>query len=184
MEYNYEYMFFKYIYKKLNLQELDNSLQGKGIKPIDIKNIESRISKYFALLNRGDITNFTSEEKMEFNRLFSKEINNLSIDDSSLISFIEQTYVKYFHLDGEVKYIYYGPDSMEFMAPSNAIALGINYLKYDLDDDNYDKELERQEGIVVDMLNYIQRELSKKYNMNLAAIAYNEVTLRQPFRSI
>ena len=73
---------------------------------------------------------------------------------------------------------------MEFMAPSNAIALGINYLKYDLDDDNYDKELERQEGIVVDMLNYIQRELSKKYNMNLAAIAYNEVTLSQPFRRI
>ena len=181
MEYNYEYMFFKYIYKKLNLQELDKSLQEKGIKPVDEKNIESRISRYFSLLNQGDTSSFTPEEKTEFDKYFSQDVNSLSIDDSALANFLEQTYSKFFHLNEEVKYVYYGPDSMEFMAPSNAIALGINYVKYDLNEDNYEQELDNQEGIIVDMLNYIQMELAKKYNMNLAAMAYNEVTLSQPF---
>lgn len=184
MEYKYEYMFFKIIFKKLNLSELERKLESEKIKPYDEKNMNDRISKYFALLNRGTSINFTEEESEIFNYYFSKEINELTVEPlySEVESFIMKTYEKYFFSEAKEQYIYYGPASFEYMAPTDSIALGINYQKYGF---NYsDKELERQEGVIVDMLNYIQNDLAKISGIKLSAIAYNEIALNQPFVKI
>ena len=91
-----------------------------------------------------------------------------------------------FHLDEEVEYVYYGPMSDDFLAPSNCIVIGLNYDKYNLDveDEKYDDEINRQDIVVTKIINYIQFELSKQYNIRLATLAYNEVTLSQPFVKI
>lgn len=68
------------------------------------------------------------------------------------------------------------------MAPTDSIALGINYTKYSFD--YSEKEIERQEDVIFDMLNYIQNDLAKISGIKLSAIAYNEIALNQPFVKI
>lgn len=184
MEYKYEYMFFKYLYKILDLKNLDDKLSKEKIKMIDENNSNKRISKYFALINKGNSSEFSEIEKKEYEKLFSNDLEELckEINEEVINNFIKKTYEKYFHLNIDFKYIYYGPTSFEYMAPSDSIVIGLNYEKYNIeDDDNFEEELSRQEEIVVKVLNYIQNDLAKENKIKLSAIAYNEIALSQPF---
>ncbi len=182
---NYEYVFFKYLYKKLELNKLDEYLISEKIKMIDQDNVENRISKYFALENKGNIDLFTDEDKKIFNQVFNDKLNNILEDKyDEAISFIERTYQDYFHLNDNLEYKYFGPINDSFLAPSNCIVIGLNYIKFDIDDNNYEEEIERQEQVIFFVLNYIQNKLSKEKNINLASLAYNEVSLSQPFVKI
>ena len=178
----YEYVFFKYLYRKLELNKLDEYLVSENIKMIDCDNADNRISKYFALENRGNIDLFSDDDKKVFNQIFSDELNNI-LDNKydEAVSFIERTYQDYFHLNDTLEYKYYGPINDQFLAPSNCIVIGLNYRKFDIDENNYDKEFERQQEVIVRTLNYIQNKLSKEKNIKLASLEYNEVTLSQPF---
>lgn len=186
MNYKYEYIFFKNLYQNLNLKEFDIKLEENGIKPYDKANMNSRISKYFALMNEGDFNGFSPEEKEKYNLYFSKELDELLNEPlySEVSGFINRTYETYFFKNRSDRYMYYGPASYEYMAPTDAIVLGINYVKYDNEKENYDKELENQEDVIIQIANYIQDELSEKYNLKLAVIPYNEIALNQPFMKL
>ena len=43
-------------------------------------------------------------------------------------------------------------------------------------DMEYERELQRRDGVVVDMMNYIQTDLAKEKGIKLAAVAYDEFT--------
>ena len=186
MNYNYEYLFFKYLYNELELNKLDQELENNNIKMVDQENVDKRISKYFSLLNRGNEANFSDLELETYKRIFSLKLDKLMepLVYEEAISFIKSTYQKYYHLTDEVKYIYYGPENDEFLAPSNCIALGLNYIKYDIGDENFDAKLAAQEDIIFKVRVYIQRELAKEKNIKLASLAFNEVSLNQPFISL
>lgn len=183
MNFKYEYVFFKYLYEKLNLKELEEQLTNNGIKAYDEDNISKRIAKYFSLVSTGTNVNFSNEDLDRFNTYFSKSINELTKEPlySEVVSFILKTYQNYFYSNAKERYKYYGPSSFEYMAPTDSIVLGINYIKFDLPEEQYDQELLRQEKVIVDILNYIQTNLSKKSGIKLSAISYNEVVLNQPF---
>lgn len=182
MNENYEYVFFKYLYKKLELNKLDEYLVSEKIKMIDYDNSNNRISKYFALENQGNTDLFSDIDKKEFNQIFNDELNNIIENKyDEAVSFIERTYQDYFHLNDNLEYKYFGPINDSFLVPSNCIVIGLNYKKFDIDENNYDKEFERQQKVIVRILNYIQNELSKEKNIRLASLEYNEVTLSQPF---
>ena len=174
MEDKYEYMFFKYIYEKLNLKELDEKLSNEKVRLYDSKNVDKRISPYFGLLNRGTFDAFTEEEMNKVNELFSHEYEELLVEPlyTELKSFFEKTYKKYFFDNNRSDYIYYGPTEMQYLAPSDAIALSINYTKFDNED-----EMFRKNEVLANMGNYIQEELSEKSNMKLAVIIYDEFSL-------
>ena len=179
--YNYEYVFFKYIYEKLELKKLEEKLLNKGIKIYDSGHANERISKYFSLLNKGNSKYFDAKTNETFLEYFNKELSEILNSDNydEIIKFVESTYKTYFFSNIKDNYVYYGPANFEYMAPSDSIAIGLNYVKYDnegSEEDSLDSEV-----FVVDMLNYIQTDLSKEKNMKLAAISYNEVTLNQPF---
>jgi len=182
MEYNYNYIFFKYLYKKLDLEKLDKELENSGIKMIDQDNCNKRISKYFSLQNHGDTILFSDERKTIFKKLFDDDLDNvLENKKEEAINFVASTYQDYFHLNDKIEFKYYGPINDKFLAPSNCIVIGLNYIKYQLEEDNYEEKFERQEEVIFKMLNYIQNTLSKEKGINLASIAYDEVALFQPF---
>ena len=184
MENNYTDIFFIYLYRKLNLRLLDEKLRLEHIKSLPEEEGVYPISEYFSLLNIGDSGEFDESEKQEYAFLFSKDLNTLLSEEwySKAVNFIERTYQRFFHLNDEVKYVYYGPKNNSFMAPSDCIVLGLNYNKFDLpDDEHYDEELNRQDKVVCQISNYIQFELAKMYNIKLATLRYNEVTLSQQF---
>ena len=150
MEYNYEMIFFKYLYNKL--------------------------------VSRGDLLYFTDEQKNTFKDIFDDKLTSIinnKMDDA--INFVISTYKDFYHLNDDVVYNYYGPINYKYMAPSNCIVIGLNYFKFQIDDDNYDEEFDKQERIVSKVLNYIQKDLSKEKGIKLATIAYNESTLLTPF---
>ena len=184
MNYKYEYIFFKEIYDRLNLKELDDRLTNEGIKPFDKEHVDQRISKYFAFMNEGTASHFSKEDSEKFHEYFSRELSELEREPlySEVRDFVLRTYENYFFSDKKDDYIYYGPVSFDYMAPSDAITLGINYVKFDIkaaSDMEYERELQRRDGVVVDMMNYIQTELARKMGMKLAALAYDEVTFNQ-----
>ena len=176
MEDKYEYMFFKYIYEKLNLKELDEKLSSEKVRLYDPKNVDKRVSLYFGLLNRGSFDALTEEEKNKAQELFSHEYEELLTEPlySELKAFFDRTYKKYFFDSIESDYTYYGPAEINYLAPSDAIAFSINYTMFDNED-----EIFRRNKVLADTANYIQKELAKKSNMKLAAIIYNEYALNR-----
>ena len=179
--YKYEYIFFKELYDRLELKKLDDRLTNEEIKPVDEENADKRISKYFAFMNKGTAVHFSREDLEKFGDYFSKELFELEREPlySEVRDFVLRTYENYFFSDKKDDYIYYGPVSFDFMAPSDAITLGINYVKFDINaasDMEYDLELQRRDVVVVDMMNYIQTDLAKEKGIKLAAVAYDEFT--------
>lgn len=179
--YNYEYVFFEYIYKKLKLERFDNQLRSEGIQPYNSsdESFKMRISPYFSLINTGDIEDFSPEEKKEFLRLF-KDISDLSMRDA-MYQFVEKTYKKYFFEKAVDKFIFLVPGNFEFAVPTDAIVLGITYNKFDINcpDDRYDAELERQDRAICDIINYIQEELAMESGMKLCVKRINEYYLNK-----
>ena len=55
MEEKYKYLFMKYIYKKLNLQEIEKKISDNNIKNQE-KLEQNTISKYFVLFKKIFIT--------------------------------------------------------------------------------------------------------------------------------
>ena len=182
MNTNYEFIFFQYLYEVLELKVLDEKLLNEKIKMIDQEGSNNRISKYFSLVSRGDVSYFSEDNKKTYTEIFDKELNDiLSNNKERAIDFIKATYKDYFHLNDKIEYNYYGPINEDFLAPSNCIVIGLNYVKYQIDNDNFDEELFRQDGIICDTLNYLQGPLAEEKGFNIAALAYNEITLSQPF---
>ena len=72
----YEYIFFLYIFNKLNLKNYENYCYQNGIKIYDGENTipELRFSKYFSLQNTGKTEYFSEDEKIKFNKYFELEI--------------------------------------------------------------------------------------------------------------
>ena len=182
MESNYEYLFFKYLYEQLELNKFDDELQRQGIKMVDEKNSDKRISKYFSLVSRGDINDFSQEMKEKFKRIFDNSLDNiLNSNYDEAIKYIMDTYKDFYHLNGEVEYKYYGPTNDNFLAPSNCIVIGLNYYKFNLDKKRNEEDFDKQETIIVKTLNYIQGPLAEQKGFKIATLAYNEITLSQPF---
>ena len=96
MKEKYRTLFFRYIYEKLNLAEIEEELKNNKIECItneslmcEEEKICSRYSKYFYLLNTVNLMSLTGKE-LEYLDLI--DIN--CFIDSSVISFLEETALK------------------------------------------------------------------------------------------
>ncbi len=171
---NYKYLFFKELYKELNLTFIEEKLKNEKIKPLNVLPNEDYelISNYFFLLNDINIEKLTPEQLREFHYYFSRNIKELS--EQELIEakkFISNTYSMLLFPNVEDNYVYYGPVSDEYVAPKDAIAIG---LYYDAFVDCHDFEIENK---LTDIINYIQFNLAKKINNKVSIILFNQLTL-------
>lgn len=171
---NYKYLFFKEIYKSLELNKVEDNLSNVKIKPLTVVSTDGYdiISNYFFLLNDANISNLNDEQLRKLNYYFSRKIDELSDQElEEAKQFIKDTYRLILFPTQKGKYVYYGPASDEYVSPSDAIAIG---LYYDAFEDGEDFEIENN---VADVVNYIQFQLSKKIGDKVSVIPFNQLTL-------
>lgn len=171
MNIKYEKLFFEFLYNKMGLSEFESRLVKDNVKPYaGLTEIPGLISKYFVLISQGSFDRFTEEEKAYLEGI--KEGDDVS-------EFLMNTYKKYFFDDSEFRYIYYGPSTYEYAAPSDSIVLGLYYTEFDFENNSNDEFLNN--GVVVDVANDIQDKSNETGEFKVAVITYNEVALSQPF---
>lgn len=181
MNEKYELMFLGYLYDLLSLKEYEETLKEKNINSILYD--ENNLFTYFSLLNRGTTDFFDEEEKKELYFLSNydlKELLTVFELKTRCYSFLKRTYDKYFfsNITGN-DYVYYGPVDYEYMVPDDAIALAVNYQKFDdniLDDD----QLLIKDEIIYNIINEIQFKRAKEKNIKVAIIKKDELTLNNP----
>lgn len=182
--YRYDFICFAYFREKLNLQKYEALLEKGGIVPYNKENVDNRISKYFSFLNEGNTKAFNDEERKQFDKLFSNDLTSL-LDNPEVIDFIETTYQKYYFSNIKEKYKFYIPSNYEFMAPSDAITLGINYQKYDTTNENFDEEkIFERDAIINDIINEIQEKVSEEKGIKVAVLRFDELALNNDIMSL
>lgn len=123
----YRVLFFRYLYQKLKLNEIEDYLINNKINCITNVNnmceeekICSKYSKYFYLLNDIELFMLNEDELMYLRRV--REDSELT---EKLIEFLNNTYEKVMLSDSRGKNKYYGAMSDSFMAKDNQIVLGL-----------------------------------------------------------
>jgi len=186
MEEKYKYMFFKYIYNKLQLKKFEDELINAGINPIDceINGLYKDVSKYFSLVNNVDITRLDPTLKNKYNNYFSLPIENLLQNDieGEIFRFLEQTYKTVLFPNIKEERCFYGPLNFKYSAPRDSIVLGFNYCEFDIGSENYDEKYSQRETLVCTVLNYLQLLLSQQIGMNISVIKYNEYSFKKKVR--
>ena len=185
MEKLYEDLFFKYVYYLLNLREEEEELKSNNVVPYYEKNTISNFSEFFGLLNAGSFSEFTGQESEMMNKISSLKMDDISFENQEykfIVDFIESTYSKFFFSNINTKYMFYGPESFEYYAPSDAIALGFYYKQFA----NYenDERMLEIDNIINRTLNKIQFSKATSKNMKLAVIKYNEFVINKNFIEI
>lgn len=177
--YKYDYVCFAYFRDKLNLKKYEDILRKGGIIPYQKEKVNERISPYFSFLNTGNTNSFSKDEKKKFDELFSNDLDTL-LNNGEVINFIEQTYKKYYFSDIKSKYTFFIPGNYEFLAPSDAITLGINYQQFENSEEYDEEKMFEKEGIIVDVINEIQEKISEETNIKVAVLKYSELAINQP----
>lgn len=171
MENKYRRLFFKYFYDSLQLNKVEELFKKQGIKKIinDKLNNCFGISDYFYLLNEVNLNNLTEDE---YKYLENIDINKCDLND--LISYLISTYKKVLFPKTSDDYVYYGPMTYDYMAPSDSVAIGVRYDKYGFDsgDRLSLEQVDSNEEVLCDTLNKIQMENYEK--IKVAFIRYNE----------
>lgn len=183
MEEKYKYVFFKYIYDKLNLEYYEKDLQKYDINPIeqDIEGLYKDISRYFSLLNNVNDKNLTEEQRKKYNYYFSLPIEKIL--DKSLENeinvFLEETYEKMLFPDIKEDHYYYGPLNNKYLVPKDSVALGFNYCEFDIEDENFSEKHLYKERVICRLLNNIKLILAKQIGMKISTIRYNEYSFKK-----
>ena len=172
MKEKYGKLFFEYIYNKLQLDKVEALFEKQGIRKLENSefNNELNASKYFYMLNKINIERLSNEE-VQF-------LNTISLADNEFNQKIEEfllkTYQKVLFSDNAQGYLYYGPESSAYVAPSKAIAIGVYYDKYGFSSGNRLtlEEVDANEDVLCNVLNDIQKNNYDK--IMVAFIRYNE----------
>lgn len=174
MEDKLKLVFNKLIYEYLNLGIIEKELCDLGIKSKEMVNNDNYdvVSKYFFLKNKIHLNrlNFDEINFLKFH-LQNIDFSNIIISDE-LARFLLSRISKILLPETNQKYISYCGTGENFLAPSDAIVLGFQYLKY-LNHD--EKDNEKNEEILYDRLNYIQNELAASKNFKIAVLIFDEL---------
>lgn len=182
MNEKYKYLFLMYMYDLIDLKTYETKLEEKNIERLEYTE-NGEFFKYFSLLNDGDVSYLSDLEKQELEMLSLISLKELSENDelkNKVKDYIERTYKKYFFSNITGKdYLYYGPISYDYMAPDDAIVLGLNYRMFvdEKENESYEETLENQDEIIVRVINEIQELEAEKHNIKVAVIKQNEKVL-------
>lgn len=179
MDEKYELMTLKYLYSVLNLKKYEETLKNNGFESLMAPNEDFT---YFTLLSRGDTELFSEEERKEltfFQDKSLKEIfSNPELKDRCE-KFIQSTYVKYYFSNSNGEYMFYGPNSFEYMVPDDAFALGVNYKSFDFDasEDEFDEKIDEKSKVVNKVMNDIQSIEAKNANLKVGVVKQSEAEI-------
>lgn len=187
----YRKLFTEYIMQKLNLKKYDEEITNSGLDFIPNKEQDMDIYQYFSSeeLKYFYIRNNIYIEKLEKEEedLLQEKIENKNYDlDEKSKKMIEQTYKKVILEDvlrnGKKCITNYGPDSSSFMAPNDAIIIGIRYdefLENGLSDKEWDELHDKQLLYIVELRNKMQENLKQEIQIPIAILKYNEFSVNK-----
>lgn len=189
LNYYYE-VFVSYLVNKLDLKKHDQNLSNSKNNFIKVtpekmdiyQSLSSFELNYLYLRNNIYLEHLTKEE---INLLYTFMMNNIGIDSTELISFIEKTYPRLIFETKEVTNINFGPESSSFIAPSNNIIIGIRI------DDFQDAELvpnweelhNNREFELEFFINYLKNELQNKLSVPVTIIRYDDLSVKKKHNS-
>ncbi len=175
MEEKYRKVFFRYLFKILDLKNIEDYLISNGINYITSENNMCNeekscyaYSKYFYLLNEINLLMLNNEEMMYLRVMKSDDDLN-----ERTINFINNTYKKVVFSDSTGKNKYYGAISENFMAKDNQIVLGLKRDEMGFAAHKLKKVKEIQNDNVV--IKKIIEKIEKNSCFDIKVIKYNEL---------
>lgn len=185
----YRNLFSQYIIENMGLKEYDEKLANSGLgflvnnqEDMDIyQYYSSDTLKYFYIRNNIYIERLTKEERDFLREKISN--NNYELDDASR-QMIEETYERVIFEDalknGEKCNTLYGPNSTSFLAPNNALVIGVRYDEFaenGLDDKSWDELHDKQALYLYQLMDSMRYNLGKKVSLPVAILKYNEYSV-------
>lgn len=173
-------LFSKIIYKKMELDIIEQEIINSNIKCKDVVNNDNYdiVSKYFFLMNDVNLNKLTEYEKFKLEDYISNiDFQNIVIS-SDLLNFLEEIMYKVLLPDTTEKYLSYYGTGYEYMAPSDSIVLGFHYIKY-MNNDDYNIKL--QNKIICEKMNYIQGVMGPSKQMKVSVLVFDESNLENNF---
>lgn len=166
---------FEIIYNKLELKQIEEELIKNNIPKKNIYNPNNvkLVSNYFFLRNDVYLNRLTRDEIDYINKSINSSDENIV---RGLNNFLERNLQKLIMPETDEKYFIWEGNSMDYMAPSDAIVLAFHTLAYQ--DENFDEDvLFEREKYIAEKLNYIQYTLAPSKNMKVAVFEYNELQM-------
>lgn len=164
----------KYIYEKLELGNVEQEIIGSGVTAKEVVNDENLdlASSYFFLMNDIYLERL---DEVEMKSLESY-INNIDFHNiilsNDLIKFIEENISKLLLPNTNESYISYCGAGLDYIAPSDSIVLAFHYIK---NLNNSEENIDRQEELIYEKMNYIQSVLSPSKQMKVAVLIFDEI---------
>lgn len=190
----YRKWFTEYIIKMLNLKEYDEKIKNSGLnlKPNDLKDMDiyqyfsSDDLSYFYIRNNIYLERLSDDEKAFLQAQLRKE--NFDLDENAT-EFIEKTYKKvvvenfedFDNLFGETLY-FYGPNTMRFAAPGNALVIGMRYDEFAEDgasDEEWKRQHDEQEMFIYPIFDRMSYQFEKILGMPVSVIKYNQFSVKK-----
>ena len=167
-----KYQYMKLLYNKLNLKEIEEYIKELGIQPKKIVGDSNiKISDYFFLFNKIRLEELDEEQINKLNKYFSKDISEINNENNEyyeeMNEFLSDNIDKILFEKTESGYIGYGAFNPMNIVPADAVTFVFHYIRFN----GTDKE---KLSNLFDKLNYIQTDLSQKYNIKLAVIPCDE----------
>ena len=171
----YRLLFFRYLYEKLKLNEIEKKLEDNKIEYITDEKLMcqeeilcKKYSKYFYLLNKIDLS-FIKKEEIEYLKLLDQN----AVIDNDIINFLERTYVNAFFHNSRKKINYYGIPNDSYFVDGDCLILGLKYdeLGFATGRLKTKKEIEKNDEIIND----ITKEIETNQMFKVKVIRYNEL---------
>lgn len=176
METKLKLLLTKILYEKLELKKYEEKLVFSNIEPKTIVNEDNLpvVSKYFFLLNEINFKKLSQEDYTYLNNVILR-LENLQKDELDVLyKFLNSKLYDLLLLETDLKYLYWGGTSFEYMAPADAIVFGLHY-KVDIQED--EKNISLKQSIVTDIANNIQEEAIENKKIKVSVILYDNLKL-------
>ena len=171
----YRIIFFRYLYKKLDMEEIEEYLISNNVGYISDEKLMCyeekichRYAKYFYLLNDIDLSMLKEDELAVL-----RKIKEDDMIDNKIIDYLEKTYQKVFFSDSRGLNKYYGAISPLYMAKDNQIVLGFKRDEMGFANHKLKKRNEMEHDDIV--INEVIKRIHNTLNMDVKVIIYNEL---------
>lgn len=190
-----EYLILYNTYNNLLIQFL--------MKEFYLENVDEELKKHkitFPKLSsdKKDLYQKSSEGFLEYfylrNNLYIERLSNKDLDylfeiyksgDFSLTEerkkFIERTFLNVIieNCDGPMTNINYGPDSLKFYKPNNAIIIGVRYEQFEQLENNEDAldVFANAEGKLQILMNFLEYKIKREKNIPFYVIKYDDFSI-------
>lgn len=185
----YRALFTEYIIDKLNLKSYDKKITESNLRFSQVNDESMDVYQYFS---NNELNYFYIRNNIYLNKLSEDEnsylrekIKKQDIQlNKETVEFIEETYEKIIYEGNSEEHkgflTLYGPNSRTYMAPNDAVIIGVRYNEYDLQELS-DKEWSdlnmKQMEFLYPFIKNMKEEIKENLKNSISIIQYNDFSI-------